>query len=70
MDAAVCIIERAQPYDGHGWICYAPGDDRGTGYGETPDAAFADWQNPDSDFKYWTQGEGVDLRIAAAGCQT
>lgn len=56
-------IQRAPPYDGDGWICYAFGDMRGTGFGATPCEAYRDWLDPDSAFKYWTQGAGARARL-------
>lgn len=54
-------IQRAQPYDGEGWICYQTGSPLGTGFGATPLAAYRDWLNLESAFKYWTCQRGPDM---------
>lgn len=56
-------IERAQPYDGDGWVCY--GKPNGTGFGDSPVAAYRDWLDPNSGFKYRTVGEGARQRLAS-----
>jgi len=61
-------IQRAQPYDGDGWVCYCRGpDDHGIGFGKTPEEAYRDWLNPDSLFKFWTQGAGAFRRVSGLG---
>lgn len=59
-------ITRAQPYDGDGWICYGCSNGNGTGFGATPVQAYADWLDPASAFKFWTQGAGMEMRIASS----
>ena len=53
-------IQRAQPYDGNGWICYGAGGD--TQFGRTPQHAFRHWRAQFSD----PDGAQMTSMIAAA----